>query len=143
MTTVVLHQGTLAWDSQLSFGDCKTFGDKARRLPKGGVVVVYGDVDVLDDVAACVADGGDPVTVVGREDDSTGVVVAGRRGVFLTNGGRTIPLRGPWAAGSGAMAAMAGIAMGLSAKESCELACKVDLFSGGEVKTYRVPSTKA
>lgn len=139
MTTICLHDGVLAWDSQLSFSEMKVYGEKAIRLRGGGIAAISGDVDKLPACVACLYAGGDPKTVLDEESE---LITISRKGIFLTTDNRTGPLTGPWAGGSGAMAAMAGIQLGLSAKEAVELAAKVDLYTGGPVKTYTIPEWK-
>lgn len=136
MTTVVWDGSALAWDSQLTSGDVKLRGEKGRVVESSQLgqvlVVIAGDVGLLDAVCASVARGQDPATLV---SDDTTVLLLTRTGLRVSESGRTVPVNEAGAWGSGMMAAYAGLHLGYGAADACKLGCSVDLYSSEPVHT--------
>lgn len=136
MTTIVYDGEVLATDTMVSFNDIKVYQDKAMRLSKGRILAVCGEIGVMPTVAALIERSAPPKEY---PKGDYGAILLCREDAYVLSEGEWSRLDAPYACGSGGMAALAGLCVGMSAKEACELACKVDLYSGGKVKTYRKP----
>lgn len=139
MTTIVWDGETLAVDSQVSFNDVKVARDKAVRLSDGRVLALCGDAGQLRHVASAIERGAAPKEF--PKGDYTAVLL-GPDGLLVADEGEWSPTGAPYACGSGSMGALTGLLMGLKAKQACDLACKVDLYSSGPVKTYKAKARK-
>ena len=137
MTTIAWDGKTLAWDSQITQGECKSLGEKGRRIktPTGpATVVLCGEVSYLDVVCEALSKG---KRIPKAAAKSCGLVILRNGKLFGVNGRDEFPIVGHSCQGSGAMAAMAGLAQGMTAKQAVVLACKVDLYSSLPVNSAR------
>lgn len=137
VTTIAWDGKTLAWDSQITQGECKSIGEKGRRIktPAGPVtVVVCGEVSYLDVICEALSKGKKLPKCAAKD---CGIVILRGGKLFGVNGRKEFPIVGHSCQGTGSMAAMAGLAHGMTAKQAVALACKVDLYSSLPVNSAR------
>ena len=139
MTTVVCTREEMASDSQLS-GDYRASAKKLWKI-KGGVVGIAGQY------AACVqfvkwlkGEQDDPPDM---EEVDAMVVTATGRILHYNSSTEPFEVEDDFSAiGSGAQAAMAAMHMGASVERAIEVACAVDVGSGGKVQHHTITKRK-
>lgn len=141
MTTIAYRDGIVATDTLSVAGDMIVNHAYEKCIVKDGVMFFLtgstSDHDKLveeylsptgrdiGDASAIVADNG-KIFIVGRED--------GNKGIFKCPNKRENYI----AIGSGERFAISAMDHGKSAEEAVEYAMKRDIYSGGQVKVYRV-----
>lgn len=139
MTTIIIHQDFIASDSQITRGteiDSATF-NKLLRLPHGilGCSGSVHDIRILQSF------------LMEERDDFPNSLEC--EGLFLPDKGHIVNIRvdngtlisevvkQPYAIGSGGTYALSAARAGASAKESCKIACGIDVFSGGRIRVMK------
>lgn len=133
MTTIAYDGKTLATDSLTTAGDTAFGSSKKIHKLKDGWVALCGDVSWELDVIAWL--NGGPTPVLGENDNVGGLVIRKKGEVFEF--GRNLRLFHacvPWAGGSGESFALAALSLGYNAEQAVELACKLDIRSGGAIQ---------
>jgi hypothetical protein len=137
MTTLAYKDGVLAADTKITGGSMTFYGPKMVRTPCGGMVAAAGLSASATAFLEWMGKGQKGKRPGVKEIDA--IWVKGDGTVWSINEHwPPVRIRGFCAAGSGAMAAMAGMEMGLSAQAAVELACKIDPETGGPVDTMEV-----
>lgn len=147
MTTIAYRDGVMAADSLSSTSDGTKFYHTQklyrRTVGKGKQrrKVVMG---LCGNVAACLAFidwfGSDEQPPSVQSDEDFTVILADNGRLYEANRFfRLEKIREPfYAIGSGAEAALAAMHMGADAKQAVKVACKVNLGTGGKVRSVRV-----
>lgn len=138
MTTIAYDGITLAADSLVTSGST-AFGktNKIYRLRDKGYVALAGNIAYHPEIVDWL--NGAPMPEV-----KEGVVFSGLHispeGVAEEFGEslKKCPACVPWAGGSGEAFALAGLALGLNAVEAVKLACKLDIYSRGPVRSVKI-----
>lgn len=137
MTTISFDGKSLACDSQVTSGSLKGKMAKYRRLPGGGVIIVAGEVDLLDDAVQDFLDGEPPAVLRDQDGQERAQFVRlDRSGCWYTSDGEWNRMHAGDAIGSGAAYAITAMHLGLDAKKAVRVACDLDLYSSGPVKTF-------
>lgn len=78
--------------------------------------------------------------ITSGEDDTACAIFVGRRGGFRVESDAMIPseFRGAYSIGSGCDFAMGAMLAGKSAAEAVRIAAKLDIYTGGPVRTLTV-----
>lgn len=141
MTTIVYKDGILAGDSQYSRGD--TFGQFAKKVFNidGTLLGVCGAGCTIEFLRKWVKDGCDPKTLKGTEQDYDMIVVPPKGTKLYRYSTETDSFRDTRSKkralciGSGWMFAAGALEMGASPEEAVKAAMKLDLFTGGKIRT--------
>lgn len=135
MTTIAYDGITLAVDSQLT-SNTLVFGNvnKIMKLRDGCYFVGAGEWEGCCAIALWL-NGGEKPTI--KEEESVlGVLIEKGKVPFEITGALSFyPMCIPWAGGSGQQIAMTAMKCGKTAKEAVQLACKLDIYTGGRVRT--------
>lgn len=158
MTTLVYRNGILAVDTRSTRGETMTPGHTTKifRMPDGSVCGCSGDyceatkfINWMRDLMTAVMDQrpADEINEIAEGEpplQESGVVHMRVDGevMIYERGGSYIMEAEFEAWGSGAEAAYGALYMGASAKTAVEIACKVDVYSGGDVRTMMVEKAK-
>ncbi|AAP58718.1 50L [Xanthomonas phage Xp10] len=143
MTSIAFDGKSLACDSQVTSGSLKGRMDKFRRLPGGGVIIVAGEVELIDQAVQDFLDGEPPETL--RDADGmerAQFVRLDRSGCWYTSDGTWNKFYPGDAIGSGAAYAITAMHLGLDAKKAVMVACDLDLYSSRPVKTFKMRGVK-
>lgn len=111
--------------------------DKVFKLKDGRILVGAGEFDIGPAIAIWL-DGGEKPTITGDSQWSGLVLEKGKIPLAIDHSLRLAPAAIPWTGGTGEQIAMAAMVLGLSPKEAVTLACKLDIYSGGPVRTYKI-----
>jgi hypothetical protein len=139
MTTIATKDGIVACDSQLT-GD---FMGKAQKIHVGdGVIVGYcGDLIASEHLVKIYLSGEDVDQKKDIDkDDDIELMVVKKSGVYILDKWlREARICGKqFAIGSGSQAAMVAMNMGATPKEAIKEAMKVDPYTGGKIREYRL-----
>lgn len=137
MTTLAYKDGVLAADTKITGGSMTFYGPKMVRLPDGGMAACAGEAPAMTAFLEWVGKGQKGKRPAVSDIDAI-IIKADGSCWSVTNKWPPVRITDALAAGSGAQAALAGMYLGLTAKEAVELACKIDPDSGGEVQTMEV-----
>jgi ATP-dependent protease HslVU (ClpYQ) peptidase subunit len=140
MTTIAYDGKTLAADTLVTSGDHK-FGTatKIHKLDDGRVIAASGTSDFIHAVVTWLNGGDKPEMKEG--DRFLGIVVyPSGEAKELSEQLRLFPACIPWATGSGEAYALTAMKCGKNAREAVEIAIQIDIYSGGQVDTYRPES---
>lgn len=143
MTSIAYDGSSLACDSQVTSGTVKGKMAKFRRLPGGGVMIVDGEIDLLDDAVQDFLDGEAPAIL--RDADGmerAQFVRLDRSGCWYTSDGEWNKMYPGDALGSGAAYAITAMHLGLGAKQAVRVACDLDLYSCTPVRTFQIRRKK-
>ena len=143
MTTIAYRDGIIAADSQQSWDSHKTKCEKLFRATDGSVIGTSGDtfssmmfVDWYNNKRRTKPD----LTLIDIEEDFLCIILK-KDGLWTVNKFfhmvKDRNEQDMLAIGSGAAAAMAAMLMGASAEKAVEIACKVDLYTGGDIKVMK------
>lgn len=138
MTTLAFDGRLVAIDSLVSVGDLKLTEDKSYKITtEDGTKLWAFGAGSVNDIQECVRrltagdlmlpKGDYQLLVVGLDDEP--VIFEGDRKPTHSRGL-------PYVAGSGAQAAQAALLLGQDAKGAVEVACRVDLHTGGPVRVF-------
>jgi ATP-dependent protease HslVU (ClpYQ) peptidase subunit len=149
MTTIAIDKfGTIAADGQACIGDARhetgvrkivvrpALGDRPARI-----FTMTGMVAMQDALIDWYERGHNPMEVppVGKDPDWTLVVIEARRQVFLTSELQyPNEFQAPFAFGSGGRHIMGLLVADATARFALEIACKIDVFSGGEIQVVNI-----
>lgn len=154
VTTIAFKEGTLASDSLVSWvseagGGTKYEAVKLYRVcgqlpgrPFDEMLIgIAGSVPTGQSFLEWVQRGGDPPDslVKDRAEMDALVVFKSTGEAVVTDGGGAVMLQGApfYAIGSGRNAALAAMHAGCTANHAVEIACRIDLYSGGELQLMR------
>lgn len=143
MTTIAYRKGVMAADSQASWDSgIKTCTMKKLSRLRGHLIGIAGAVHTAGIFLRWFENGatGDlDLKGLDAEEDFIAMVVTPAQEIYTMTRLLTPVLEQAefFAIGSGAAPAMAAMKMGGSAKRAVEVACEIDLFTGGPVKTIR------
>ncbi|KOR45001.1 peptidase [Xanthomonas oryzae] len=139
MTTLAFDGKTLACDSQVTSGNIKGKMKKYTRLPGGGVIMVAGEVELLEDAVSRFLAGEDPAVNVDKDGQERAQFVRlDKTGCFFSADGSWSRMWPGDAIGSGAPYAITAMHLGLDAKQAVTVACQLDLYSAVPVHTFKV-----
>lgn len=143
MTTIAVKNGVIAADSQCTTSFTRFDSVKLKRITSGPyagyVFGGAGSVATLSVMLAQVTAGELSPISTDDEGSSTAIVVSAQRGYRLESGSM-IPsrFRGCYAVGSGCDFAMGSMLAGVSAVEAVRIATKLDLGTGGPVRSIEL-----
>ena len=149
MTTIVVKDGIVAADSQMTTDQCmkQTYPKVHRVQNKAAVVAFCGDIAHGMRFVTWFGDNRRRKPFADVEDKETvdfEAVVAYESGAIEIWGPDMVPLYWPpdqpVVLGSGSIAALAALKSGASAREAVEVAAQVDPFTGGDVLELAVNS---
>jgi hypothetical protein len=137
MTTIAYDGKTLATDSQLSCQNLK-FGTvpKIFDLKDGSVGAFCGDYEMVEAIINWL--NGDAEKPEPNEKYSASGIMIPKDGsgpIEITCRYNTFKTCTPWAGGSGDVIALTAMKCGKSAIEAVEIACELDMNSGGPVQS--------
>lgn len=139
MTTIAYDGTTLACDSQVTAGTVKGRLPKYRRLPGGAVMLVAGEVDLLDEAVEDYLAGRPPEVPRDQDGQERATFVRlDKTGAWYSGEGEWSRMYPGDALGSGSPYALTCLHLGLDAKKAVQTACELDLYSGGPVKTFKI-----
>ena len=142
MTTIAYNRGVIAYDGQANWGSmiCDSQYKKLKFI-KNLAVFCSGSTSDLPHILGAIEK--DQVTVTRDTHGFEGIAVD-IKGRLLQYGidkkGRLwkeeISVASPFAVGSGGAYAMGAMHFGATAIEAVEVACKLDIYSGGEISRW-------
>ena len=148
MTVIAYRDGTMAADTQITWGTARMRGPKLARLPDGGVAGSAGDCAAGQAALNWLVGGG---SLEGSEEritlpniDGADVLIAKPDGSLwmLTNRFPAWPVDGPMVAiGCGSDAALMAMSEGANAIEACQKTAKQDVYCGDPVQSMEVEET--
>ncbi len=135
MTTVIATEKAMAGDSRVT--DDSTFFEskKVHRCKNGDLVGIAGSMTDALKFLEWYESGANKDSEPSFDDTNFNVMVVRKDGLFVFDD-CLVPIRvdsGMFAIGSGRMAAMAAFHCGKSIRECVEIACKIDVFTGGTI----------
>lgn len=126
----------MAADTKIG-GALTLHGPKLVRMPDGGMAAGAGDCAPIAAFLEWLQKGQKGKRPAVKEVDI--IWVRGDGSVYtITEQWPPVRVTAPVTCGTGAMAAMAGLKLGLSVKAAVELACEIDPASGGPVETMEL-----
>ena len=111
--------------------------DKIFKLKDGRILVGAGVFDIGPAIAIWL-EGGEKPVLKGESEWYGLILERGKQALTIDDDLRIAPACIPWAGGSGEQIALAAMTLGKSPKEAVELACKLDIYTGGKVRTYKI-----
>lgn len=144
MTTIVYKDGVIAYDSRATSGEMISSDSIEKKRVVNNVVFFFaGSLKDFDSLVEAYFNTEPPVEI---ENDGTGAIVVDNKKVFLISldpdsGGywkQPLELFTKYALGSGSHYAQAAMVMGADAKKAVEVASKLDIRTGGKIKTYKI-----
>jgi ATP-dependent protease HslVU (ClpYQ) peptidase subunit len=142
MTTIAFDGKTLATDSQMTAGNTAFSSTVKIFKIKGGRYLAFaGRSDMQRELIAWLEGGERPEI---GEDVEIDAIVVDAKGNAVQFGAslRIMPVVVPWAGGSGAAFALTALTLGQDAVAAVEVACKLDIYSGGPVQSVRIGKRK-
>lgn len=149
MTTIATDGQEIAADGLACFGDEVTFRDRRKLVVQGGYIFAICGVSAMqqplidwhlsgakpDDVPKCTDDTGWSLLVWGPGLDDR---------VYYASA-CVYPSRFPkvWAYGSGGDFAMGALKAGVSAQRAIEIACEMNIHTGGEIQVVNIAAALA
>lgn len=133
MTTVVANKNSMASDSLCSHGGLKSAATKIIKV-NGDLIGVAGDLSDLYKFIKWYKN--KKLKMVPINSDILVLTKKGDLYTYEDDIGICVQEEF-YAIGTGSYAAMAAMYMGATPEEAVEVACKVDIFSGGEVKCLK------
>jgi ATP-dependent protease HslVU (ClpYQ) peptidase subunit len=128
----------MAADSMTIEGNVKVTCDKIIKV-NGDICGVAGDLADLTKFQNWYIDQSDDLDT----DESTILVLTKHGELFTYESGVRMEVKEPfYAIGTGAAAAMGAMYAGKTPKEAVKIAKKIDVNTGGKVKTYKIKSPK-
>ena len=141
MTTIAYKSGIVAYESYLTQDDAIIDYDCEKMVHVDDVVFFFAGNAHNEQTLIDGYFSGSPILVPSKAEcdaiivDGTDIYLAGLEESEFWK----LPLEmNHYALGSGAMVAFGAMDAGASAKRAVEIACNRDVYSGGEVKTYRI-----
>lgn len=139
MTTIAYKNGVLAVDGLATYGQTpeSVRAEKVIKAKDGRLFAICGDFGTTHAYAKMLASGTTPNPL--PKDAGKVIEVRGRRSVIVHDAGGSYPLKAKeWSYGSGSDAARGAMMAGADAKKAVQIACKLDVHSGGIVRTFQV-----
>lgn len=144
MTTIVYRDGVVAYDSRCTNGDLITSDKVEKKQVINGVVFflagyigdfetltsAYFDVDIQNDIKS---EG--PCAIVVDSGKVFLCSIDSPEGSFWK---QPLSVFDRYAIGSGSPYAQGAMEMGADAKKAVEVAAKLDVRTGGKIKTYKI-----
>lgn len=139
MTTLAIKDGVVAADTLILMNDTilQEPVDKVFKLSNGNLIGCAGNYvdlllffDYLEGVT-------DEKSLEGVQERSS-LIYVDKEGISLYDSGHLIPVGKVGAYGSGSQFAYSALLMGASPREAVEVACKLDPYSGGEIREWSV-----
>lgn len=144
MTTIAWDGVSLAADSLHAVGNWAYSGDdkiyQLRRSDEDCLFAGAGTSDLVEQVFFWLSGVVSERPIVGDKDDFRGLLITPTGAYGLEERLTPFSVPAPYAIGSGRDFALAAMALGKTAKEAVELACKLDLYTGGTVIEARLKS---
>jgi ATP-dependent protease HslVU (ClpYQ) peptidase subunit len=139
MTTIAYDGKTLAVDSQATAGNT-VFGETNKLFPlsDGRYAALAGCLSVFPEVVAWLNGEGEMPDL--SEEESFGGIIVSPDGsaVEITKNMRLFPASIPWSGGSGEAIAFTAMHLGKTAEEAVELACTLDIYTGGSITSVEI-----
>lgn len=134
--TVIAWDGTnLAWDSRATAGDRKHTVKKACALKDGRVIVVAGLMSNLVQAGKLLDGQGYPELPQSLVETSDIIVYDNGVVYAYDDEQEARKVKAPEAWGSGAAYALGALTCGVSAAQSCKIACKYSATCGGKINS--------
>lgn len=147
MTTIAYRDGWLAADGQITRGDMvsETCAEKVRRLDDGSIVAFCGDMNQFTPFCEWYLDNTKPRPPMKIDDMRCGAIVLRPDGTLWDYDEIGVSqVHDKFAAwGSGGIVARAAMLMGASAWKAVEIACQVDIYSGGAIRSEGLKEWKS
>lgn len=142
MTTIAYRDGIMAADSCVVYGDGIAGHTKKLMRVKGAVIGYCGDFSSFQPFCKWYEAGADPAAWPAQME-RIGAMVASRAGLVRYDGPHPMFIEHSFhSIGSGFQAALGAMHMGASAVGAVKIATKVDLYSGGPVRTLKCPEVR-
>lgn len=144
MTTIVYKDGVIAYDSRATNGDMISSDVIEKKRVVNNVAFFFaGSLVDFDKLVECYFN---PETPEEMESDGTCAIVVDNKKVFIvsidSDSGRfwkqPLELFSKYTIGSGTPYAQAAMEMGADAKKAVQIAMKLDIRTGGKIKTYKI-----
>jgi hypothetical protein len=142
MTTVAWDGKTLASESRATRGhEIAPWAEQKLFVREGKVYASAGEGNLTEPLMTWHAAGGD-IDKAPKGDPETGwtLLVIGHDGAYIYTSSSPYPYKitSPYAMGSGKQFALGALHAGKSAKEAVEIACRLDVWSGGEIQVVDI-----
>ena len=135
MTTIAYDGKSLCVDSQVTSGNF-VFGStqKIFRLKDNRILAAAGTTGLIHSVVAWLNEEGDEPEIEDNEGFSGILLHPDGTVEEITNELRIWPACIPWSGGTGELIAMTAMKCGKTAREAVEIACELDLMTGGKIQ---------
>lgn len=136
MTTIAFDKTHIAWDSQITQGGEKLHVPAEKVWIVGKKVMAFaGDYGMLDDVIEWHTKGARAKAARDSLQGNWELLVVDKNGAFIYSNDvpHKSPVMPPFAMGSGSYFARGALLAGASAYQAVQIACRCDVFSGGEI----------
>lgn len=147
MSTIIgdWRRKIIVTDSQISDDDSDTKAldcEKVFRVPQG-LLAGAGDFISIQEVVHYFSEGKRGKPPIIKDADDADFMLLTHDGLFVSGKDlRFQRIQTYDALGSGTLAVLAVMALGHTAEEACWAACRSDLYSGGDIKTYTLDSNE-
>lgn len=144
MTTIAVSCGVVAADSQATGNFKFPWGEKVRIVKSGPwagwIFCAAGRLDYVHVAFAQVLSGEFSPVCSAEDPDGGSYLLVGKSKVYCLEADRMTPYRvsKTFAIGSGCKFAMAAMACGKTPAEAVKIASKLDVYTGGPVRTLAV-----
>lgn len=144
MTTIVYKDGVIAYDSRATAGDRICSDDFEKKKVVDEVAFFFaGSLIDFDNLVDCYFN---PEQSEEIESQGTSALVVDKNKMFLISidedtgkyWKQSLEQFSKWAIGSGSLYAQAAMEMGADAKKAVQIAMKLDIRTGGKIKTYKI-----
>lgn len=138
MTTIAFDGKLLAADTQITGNDCFVagYGNKIHKLSDGSYIAFAGSMNAMPAIIDYFETGKEPenkdVQFECLHIDSTGIAHD-----YYNNMQKGFAVI-PWVGGSGAQIALSALHCGKNAYQAVELACKLDIRTGGDIQSVEI-----
>lgn len=139
MTTIAVDSESIAWDTQLTYGNEKMLAKARKVLVVDGVIfAMAGQYGLFDPLIKWWHDGADTKHAPRDQWDMLVITSPSKITLYSRNEPCGIPVVPPFALGSGDQFAIGRMdAPGTTAREAVVCAAKHDIYTGGSIRTLR------
>lgn len=139
MTTIAYRNGILASDALVTSGNARA--GKVKKIAKGNGVMggMSGSAEACQSFIEWIEAGAEGACPGLDGTDADGILIKGRKTFYVGPKGVPVPFKAKFAAvGSGEKFALGAMAMGADAATAVKVASKLDVNSGGSVRTLKL-----
>lgn len=145
MTVIATDGRTIAADSQMTYGSNERAAARVKKIGRSnGYIFALSGTPIFDTVVKWFLDGADPKAMPTTAEGWWLLVIdaKGRMSLYSENKPYPGPVSPPFALGSGCDFALGAMYAGASPEMAVRIACKLDIYCGGEIDVLEIPQAQ-